>query len=580
MSTAEMPHQHIAATLWKPAYARPEIHGIEPVIVTPGATVVITGKNLHYITSVRFAGVEAASFEANTEGTRIMVSAPDHLPTTGGEVSVTAAGGVAGGLTYTLATPPTGLGALHDHVVVIGHGLTLSATAVGNPAPVYYWEVLTSAGAGWERVQEDNIHSVLDDGTLRIATVDGTIAQWRYRFVADNGIGVPAISPTTAGILLNAENPIPHPIALEIDRHDRLYAADDALSCIQQIGKTGSVSIFAGSALKSGTTNGQGGESRFDSPSGLTISKNGLLIVSDAGNSNLRSITADGITHDFAGRAKLPGASDDKDLEANFDGPAGISSDNAGNIYVADAGNHTIRLITPEGLVKTLAGNADDPGGAASGPVAGRQARFRKPKGILAHTSGTIYVADTENHVIRAIAPEEPWNVSIVAGLDQTPGSLNGNSDLARFDSPQGMAEDVFDRNIIYIADTDNSLIRKLDLAQRTVSTLAGRETGVPFHGYQNARGASAMFDHPSDVVMSLSGTLFVADTGNAMIRQIDGAGNVSTFSPLAAPVRPDGNPVNETPPKSPSSGGGSLAGIYFLSLMILLCTRLYADKN
>jgi hypothetical protein len=576
MSTEAIPHQHIAATHWKPGYAAPELTGLEPAVIIPGGAVTITGKNLHYITSVRFAGAEAATFEANAEGTRITASAPEHFPGTGGEVSVVAAGGVAGGIMFTPATPPTGLRALRDHVVVPGHGLTLSASADGNPAPVYYWEVLKPAGGGWERVQEDNIHSVLGDGTLRIAAVDGAVAQWRYRFVADNGAGVPAVSPTTAGILLSAENPIPHPVALEIDRNDRLYIADDALSCVQQINKTGGASTLAGGALQNGAGNGQGVTARFDRPSGLTIAQNGLLIVADAGNSNLRSVTADGITHDFAGRAKSPGSGDGKNLEAGFDSPAGISSDDAGNIYVADAGNHAIRLITPEGMVKTMAGKAGEPGGAAGGSVTGGQARFRVPKGVLAHTSGTIYVADTGNHVIRAIAPGEPWNVSIVAGLGQTPGALDGSFDQARFDSPQGMAEDVLDRNIIYIADTGNSLVRKLDLARETVSTLAGRTVGAPFHGYQNGRAADAVFDHPSDVVMSLSGTLFVADTGNAMIRQIDGAGNVSTFSPPAASGRPDDNPGNEVPSKSPPGGGGGgvSTGIYFLLLMMLLCVR------
>jgi hypothetical protein len=102
MSTAETPHQHIAATLWKPAYARPEIHVIEPAIVTPGATVVITGKNLHYVTGVRFAGVEAVVLESAGAGGQITVLAPDSLPAQGGEVRVTAAGGETGGARFTL----------------------------------------------------------------------------------------------------------------------------------------------------------------------------------------------------------------------------------------------------------------------------------------------------------------------------------------------------------------------------------------------------------------------------------------------------------------------------------------------
>ncbi|MDR2675725.1 MAG: exo-alpha-sialidase [Opitutaceae bacterium] len=103
MSTAETPHQHIAATLWKPAYAKPEIHGIEPSIVTPGTTVVITGKNLHYVTSVRFAGAEAVVLESAGTGGQVTVLAPDSLPTQGGEVRVVAAGGEAGGARFTLA---------------------------------------------------------------------------------------------------------------------------------------------------------------------------------------------------------------------------------------------------------------------------------------------------------------------------------------------------------------------------------------------------------------------------------------------------------------------------------------------
>jgi NHL repeat len=208
---------------------------------------------------------------------------------------------------------------------------------------------------------------------------------------------------------------------------------------------------------------------------------------------------------------------------ARFCGPEGVVVDNAGNIYVADESNHTIREITPAGIVSTLAGLAGNPGSADG---TGSAARFRYPSGVAVDNAENVYVADTENQTIRKITPA--GDVTTLAGLAGVRGSDDGTGSDARFNDPFGVAVDGLGN--VYVADTGNHTIRRITAAG-VVSTLAGL---AGMQGSDDGNGADARFSFPFDVAVDDSGNVYVADTFNYTIREITPAGDVTTLAGLA----------------------------------------------
>src|SRR6266480_4732626 len=187
-----------------------------------------------------------------------------------------------------------------------------------------------------------------------------------------------------------------------------------------------------------------------------------------------------------------PGSADGTGSAARFNSPAGVAVDRAGNTYVADTVNSTIRKITPAGVVTTFAGLAGSTGSANG---TGGAARFAGPAAVAIDSIGNIFVADTNNHTIRKITPARV--VSTFAGLAGSPGSANGTSSAARFNFPSGVAVDRAGTGNIYVGDTNNFTIRQITPAA-VVTTLAG-SPGV--RGGANGTGSAARFELPEGLV-------------------------------------------------------------------------------
>jgi sugar lactone lactonase YvrE/murein DD-endopeptidase MepM/ murein hydrolase activator NlpD len=217
----------------------------------------------------------------------------------------------------------------------------------------------------------------------------------------------------------------------------------------------------------------------------------------------------------------VPGTIDGEAWRARFSEPFGIAAAPDGTIFVTDAGQaHEVRRISPDGRVSTVAGG------------------FSTPSGLALAPDGTLYLADTGNHAIRRITPDR--QIATVAG-DGIPGYVDGPAHQARFNGPIGIA--VARDGRIFVADTYNDRIRVIDV-NGTVSTLAG--SGRP--GADDGVAEQASFDTPSGVAIDARGTLYVADTGNDMLRIVDQAGRVTTpawahgagfFRPIGIAVGP-----------------------------------------
>ncbi|HEX7681595.1 MAG TPA: NHL repeat-containing protein [Thermoanaerobaculia bacterium] len=306
---------------------------------------------------------------------------------------------------------------------------------------------------------------------------------------------------------------------LATDRSGNVYVADSANNTIRKVTQSGAVTTVAGLAGAWGSVDGASSAARFGGPAAIAADGNGTLYVADAGNNTIREISQDGLVTTLAGLAAIePGSNDGPLSVARFNVPTGVTTDSTGNIFVADAANRTIRKISPDGVVTTLAGVAANLGSVDG---KGSAARFSIPNGVATDLFGNVYVAD--NTTIRKVAPD--GQVTTLAGLADTYGSVDGIGLAARFSRLDGIATDRFGN--VYVTDTDNDTIRRMT-PDGLVATLAGLAGNS---GSSDGIGSVARFYRPGGVATDNSGNVYVADSGNNTIRKITPDGLVTTLA-------------------------------------------------
>ncbi len=242
-------------------------------------------------------------------------------------------------------------------------------------------------------------------------------------------------------------------------------------------------------------------------------------------NSVQLDVTLGTVWATVAGQVGVTGYADGQGTAAKFLAPNALAIDAAGNAFVADAGNHVIRKVTPEGVVTTFAGVAGSPGSTDTDVGNGVQGKFNQPSAVAFDSSGNLYVADTGNHVIRKVS--SAGFVTTVAGLAGTLGYADGIGNTARFSFPSGIAVDNV-TGIVYVADSLNHVIRKI----------VGGNVVQPFAGTPQSGGAvdgssGAKFNFPNGLAVDASSNVYVADARNHAIRKISPTGAVSTFAGL-----------------------------------------------
>jgi sugar lactone lactonase YvrE len=303
-----------------------------------------------------------------------------------------------------------------------------------------------------------------------------------------------------------------YPQGIALDGSGNLYVVDN--NRIRKITMTPTIgtSSLAGNGI-AGNTNATGSFAQFNSPAGVAVDRAGNVYVADQGNDQVRKITSTGVVTILAGTKG--GFVDGTSTVARFNTPTGIAVDLSGNVFVADQINHRIRKITSSGSVSTLAGNGIR--GFADGQ--GLAAQFNYPVAVATDVSGNVYVADANNNRIRKITPD--GTVSTLAGSGLT-GFTDGNAAVAKFSSPFALTVDASGN--VYVADKRNNRIRKIT-SDGTVSTLAGSVAG-----FADGIGTSALFSGPLGITCDASGNIYVADAGNNRIRKITPTGIVNTL--------------------------------------------------
>lgn len=332
--------------------------------------------------------------------------------------------------------------------------------------------------------------------------------------------GQPGVSGSADGFGGDARFASPSDIALA---GGSLYVVDSGNYDIRRMDLSSRyVTTIAGCAMCFGSDNGVGSMARFFDPGGIVFAS-GALYVTDTGNSTIRRI--DPLTRAVTTIAGMPqeiGAADGFGSAALFNWPIGIAA-GSGELYVADTHNDTIRRLDLSSAQVTTVAAAASSADIVDGPSA--DASFAGPTGLAEDDAGNLFVADYGGNTIREIGSGPGRPVTTLAGTEGTTGSSDGVGAAIAFDGPDGLA---IAGNYLYVADSQNDTIRRIDLTTHASATIAGTP-GVADLG--DGFGSGSNFSVPAGLAIQ-GGTLYVADKYNSAVRAIDLAtGGVRTVA-------------------------------------------------
>jgi uncharacterized protein (TIGR03437 family) len=449
----------------------------------------------------------------------------------------------------------------------------------------------------------NHIEGIACDGFGNIYIADAD--DHRIRKIATSGI-ITTVAGTGHGGFSGDGGPaisawLNTPYGLAADRAGNLYIADLGNARIRKVGTDGIIKTIAGGGKRPGSAgDGQPAtDIALKQPRNVAIDPSGNIYFSDFGDNRIYQITPAGTLLRIAGNGQAGSAGDNGPaLDASLNSPAGLATDSLGAVYVADAGNGRVRKIyrgvittygsipvtiptgvaldtdgtlyvadsagfvfrvTPALQMTTLTQPARDVALDAAGNLyvahgslvykrpkfgnvavfAGNglafhysgdggpalNARFYSPRAIARDSGGNLYVADTGNSLIRKISAD--LSVRTIAGLGTAGFSGDGKAAVnAQLNSPGGIAVDVAGN--IYIADTGNQRIRRID-PNGVITTVAG--TGTAQYSGDGAPGVLAALNTPSGLAVDSSANLYLADTGNHAVRKLGADGNISTVA-------------------------------------------------
>ncbi|HLP63187.1 T9SS type A sorting domain-containing protein [Flavobacterium sp.] len=313
------------------------------------------------------------------------------------------------------------------------------------------------------------------------------------------------------------------PTYVALDGFGNVLVVDRSNHVIRKIDSNADVTTFAGTGAI-GMENGNVATATFRFPDAAVTDSDGNIFITDQSNHSIRKITPEGIVSTFAGTGSI-GSNDGDGATATFYYPAGIAVDNDNNLYIADFGNHKVRKITPDGIVSTLAGT----GVAGAQEGSALSATFNGLTGVAMDSQNNLFVADYYNNKIRKI--DALGNVTTFAGTG-VPGSNDGASTEATFNYPASISIDSHDN--LFLTDENNNKIRKIT-SDGTTTTYAGSGTV----GSDEGLALTASFNHPTGLVVD--GTVvYVSDYQNHKIRRID------RYGYTISPDLPNGLVLNE----------------------------------
>ncbi len=352
----------------------------------------------------------------------------------------------------------------------------------------------------------NRVRKVSTSGTITTVAGNGSFGY--------SGDGGPAIN---AGLAFS--------YGVAVDTVGNLYIADSSNNRVRKVSTSGTITTVAGNG--SFGYSGDGGpatNSRLSSPTGVAVDAAGNLYIADTSNHRVRKVSASGTITTVAGSGTTGsfdnGYSGDGGpaTDAQLAYPSGVAVDAAGNLYIADSINNRVRKVSASGTITTIAGSGTT--GYAGGGYSGdggpaTDARLNYPSGVAVDAAGNLYIADGNNHRVRKVSTS--GTITTVAGNGNRGYSGDGGPAInADLDSPYGVAVDTVGN--LYIADTDNSQVRKVSTLG-TITTVAGNGT----YGFSGDGGpaTNASLSGPYGVAVDAAGNLYIADSANDRVRKV-----------------------------------------------------------
>jgi sugar lactone lactonase YvrE len=351
------------------------------------------------------------------------------------------------------------------------------------------------------------------------------------------------------------------PVAVAFDDAGNLFIADRSNQRIRKIDTSGIITTVAGNGTRG--FSGDGGlaiQAKLNNPSSLATDSAGNLFISDSDNQRIRKVDTSGIITTVAGNGSYGFSGDgDAAITAQLAYPAGITVDNAGNLFIADAVNDRIRKVDTSGIITTVAGsNLAGFGGDGDSAV---EARLNSPADVAVDGAGNLFIADTWNSRIRKV--DTSGIITTVAGDGSFGFGGDGSSaTTAQLQRPASITVD--DIGNVFIADTINNRIRKVD-TNGTITTVAGKGT----RGFWGDGGTAirAELNFPGSIALDGTGNLFIADYLNHRIRKVDVNGIITTVAGNGAyGFSGDGNPAAGAQLNMPMGVAVDRAGNLFIA--------------
>jgi uncharacterized protein (TIGR03437 family) len=393
------------------------------------------------------------------------------------------------------------------------------STITGDGDPGYTGDAGAASGGTLTAPEDVALDSA---GNLYIAdTGNNVIREVSTAFVistiAGNGTN-PADGETATNATIN------EPISITVDSSGNYYFAEYGTNKVREVTVKGIISTVTGNgALGYSGDGGTAVSAVLSGATGVAVNASGNLYIADTGNNRIREVSSGNIAT-VAGNGFFSYSGDGAAAAiAQLNAPRGEALDALGNLYFADTGNNRVREISANGVITTVAGTGvagySGDGGAAAG------AQVNQPYGVAVDAAGNVYIADTSNHSIRRVAPN--GNINTIAG-NGSPGYSGdgGAASAAQLNGPTGICADASGN--LYIADLSNGRVRKISTAG-VITTVAGNG-GIGYSG-DGGPAVNATLYHPYSVAVDAAGNLYIADSANNRIREVTLDGNIATVA-------------------------------------------------
>ena len=323
------------------------------------------------------------------------------------------------------------------------------------------------------------------------------------------GNGTPGYSGDNA---LATDAELAGPSGVAVDAAGDLFIADAGNNVVREVNRaTGLITTVAGGGSQQPGDNGQATDAALWSVSGVAVDSAGDLFIT--GNDGIREVNlAMGLISTVAGGGDQGLGDHGQATTAELNGPSGVAVDSAGDVFVADSQNNRIRKVNHAGLITTVAGGGI---GGDNGPATA--AELNGLSGVAVDTAGDVFIADSGNNVVREVNCVTGLITTIAGNGTYGYGGDNGPATAAELWAPSGVAMD--SAGDLFIADSGNNVVREVNLSTGLITTFAGGgEQGLG----DNGPATAAELSNPSGIAVDAAGDLFIADTGNGVVREVN----------------------------------------------------------